>query len=163
MSVNAIAVANYFVDLAKKNNVVIRQFGLMKRVYLTHGFSLAFYDMSALDEQFDIVEAWRNGPVIPSVYYSFKHNGANPITDKSIITDFQDGNTVITTPELQDEKIKLVADFVWDRYKEMTDFQLVELTHKAGTPWALCYREGMNNPIPDIYTKTFYKKLLVWP
>ena len=163
MKPNANAVANYLIDLAKQDGVDLFQFGLMKRVYITHGFCLAHYDLSALNPRFDVVEAWKNGPAIPSVYHSFKHNKNNPIIEKSVIVEFNDDGSGydIQTPELINEKIKHVADFVWERYNGMDDFELIKLTHREGTPWHVCYRPGENNLIPDWLTKAFYKKLLV--
>jgi uncharacterized phage-associated protein len=160
MRVNAIAVANYFVDLAKANNVVIRQFGLMKRVYITHGFSLAMLDRPAIDPRFDTVEAWDNGPVIPSVYHSFKYNRNNPITEKSISVKVDAEELEFETPELKDSEIQEVARFTWDRYLSLDDFELIELLHKKESPWGLCYERGLNRPIPDLYTRAYYKKLI---
>ena len=159
---NGIALANYFVDKSISEDIKIYQFGLMKRVYITHGFCLASLDRGALDPRFDVVEAWENGPVIPSVYHSFKHNGNNKITTKSyFVTEIdRDGKLEFVTPVLKDEEIKEVADFVWTRYINCSDFELVKLTHRKGTPWSLCYRKGENRQIPDLYTKAFYKKLI---
>jgi uncharacterized phage-associated protein len=164
MATNATALANYFIDLAKEDSVELKQLGLMKRVYIAHGFSLALFDKSALDPRFDVVEAWPYGPVIPSIYHSFKHNKDNPIIEKSIITRVErDGDNFkefFDVPELHDIDIRLVAEMVWERYRERNDYQLVALTHRKGTPWALCYEEGKKNEIPDSYTKVFYKKLI---
>jgi hypothetical protein len=49
MSTNGISVANYFIDLANRDSVDLRQYGLIKRVYITHGISLAYFDRPALD------------------------------------------------------------------------------------------------------------------
>jgi uncharacterized phage-associated protein len=161
MNTNAISVANYFIDLAKESSIEIRQFGLMKRVYITHGFCLAILGKSALDSRFDVVEAWKNGPVIPSVYHSFKNNRSNPVTEKSVIADITyAGEFDIKVPELQDEQIKAVADAVWGRYISLDDNAIVRLLHQPGTPWALCYEEGKNNKIPDSYTKMYYKQIV---
>ncbi|MDR2813783.1 MAG: DUF4065 domain-containing protein [Prevotellaceae bacterium] len=161
MNVNAIAVANYLVDLSMKSDVKLRQFGLMKRVYITHGFCLALLNRSALDPRFDVVEAWKNGPVIPSVYHSFKHNRNNPITEKSVVVEWIDDFKVeYETPELGDADIKEVAKAVFEKYIDLSDAEIIALLHRKGTPWALCYEEGKNNPIPDFYTKIFYKKSL---
>jgi uncharacterized phage-associated protein len=162
MKLNAIAVANYFVDLAVQERCELRQFGLMKRVYVTHGFCLAILNRSALDPRFDVVEAWKNGPVIPSVYHSFKHNRNSPIKEKSVIAEWSNGAVEYITPELAHGcgDVKKIAQAVFERYMGYSDAQMVELLHRAGTPWALCYEEGRNNVIPDLYTKTFYEKVL---
>jgi len=160
MNVNAISIANHFVGLSERDNMELRQFGLMKRVYITHGFCLAIFNRSALDPRFDVVEAWKNGPVIPSVYHSFKHNGCDPITKKSIIVEMKDGKFDISTPTLEDKEVMSVIDAVWKRYEGYDDYKLIELLHRNGTPWSLCYEEGKNNPIPDSYTKYFYAKLI---
>jgi uncharacterized phage-associated protein len=157
MNTNAISVANYFIDLAKRDGVKLKQYGLMKRVYITHGLSLACLDRSAFDERFDWVEAWQHGPVIPSVYHTFKHNGNNEITEKGCILDYDGaGESIITIPELLDKGIKQIADAVWEGYKKFTDFQIIEHLHLPGTPWEKCYEPHKNNRIPDEYTKFYY-------
>jgi uncharacterized phage-associated protein len=160
MKTNAIAVANYFIDLAVNNSTGITQFGLMKRVYITHGFTLAYYDKPAIDSRFDRVEAWRKGPVIPSVYHSFKHNESNSITEKSIIPYLDNGIFKKEEPILEDRDIQIIANTVWLRYINFSDMEMIELLHRPNTPWDLCYEEGKNNEIPDLYTKAFYKKLI---
>ena len=164
MRPNATSLANYFIDLAISNQKDILQMGLMKRVYITHGFCLALFDKSALDPRFDVVEAWRYGPVIPSVYHSFKHNGKNPIKEKSVFVDYDPTTFEVTTqiPELTDNDVKAVANMVWNRYLDFSDTQMVELTHKSGTPWGMCYQKGKTCEIPDEYTKAFYQKLVKW-
>jgi uncharacterized phage-associated protein len=166
MNVNALSVANYLIDIANGNNPAfpekreIRQFGLMKRVYLVHGFSLALFDKSALDPRFDRVEAWKNGPVIPSVYHSFKHWRNEPITEKTMIADVNEGNMTFEQPILENSKIEKVTEIIWKRYLDVDDYHIIAMLHRSGTPWALCYEEGKNKEIPDIYTKAFYRKLV---
>ena len=100
MKDNALSVANYLIDLAKKENKNLTQLGLMKRVYIAHGFSLAINKESLLDNRFDKVEAWKYGPVIPSVYHSFKQYKAGPITEKAVVMDWDEKNCTISFPEL---------------------------------------------------------------
>lgn len=162
MKTNALSVANYFIDLAQKSNTSITQLGLMKRVYIAYGFCLAMLDKSILDERFDRVEAWRYGPVIPSVYHSFKLYREKPITEKTVIMDWDDqkGEAHYVTPELEDEDVKKIVEFVWNRYRGFTDSDMVSLTHREGTPWSSCYVPGMNAVIPDSFTKLYYQKLV---
>ena len=116
--------------------------------------------MGGIDPLFDTVEAWKNGPVIPSVYYSFKHYNAMAIATKSSGKYYPYNELEVEIPTLKDMDIKDVADFVWGRYKNYSDIELVDMLHRKGTPWFLCYKEGKNNIIPDLYTKAFYKKLI---
>ncbi|MCM1452434.1 MAG: DUF4065 domain-containing protein [Clostridium sp.] len=159
---NALAVANYFIDLAKAENKDITQLGLMKRVYIAHGFSLAIHHKSLLDPRFDRVEAWKYGPVIPCVYHSFKQYRANPITENTVIMEWDETKSepCFHTPKLKDEQAKKIVQMVWKRYAKMSDSEMVALTHKPGTPWAVCYMEGLNKPIPDEITELYYKKIV---
>ena len=162
MKTNALSVANYFIDLAQRDNSQITQLGLMKRVYIAYGFCLAMLDKSIFDERFDRVEAWKYGPVIPSVYHSFKQYKDKPITEKTVIMEWdeQKGIARYVTPELEEKEVKKVIEFVWNRYRGFTDSEMVSLTHRDGTPWALCYVPNMNAVIPDSFTKLYYQKLV---
>lgn len=162
MKDNALAVANYFIELAQNDGRQITQLGLMKRVYIAHGFSLAINNKSLLDPRFDIVEAWKYGPVIPCVYHSFKQYRANPIAEKTIIMEWDehDQEPRFHEPELSDESARKIVRMVWARYAGMSDSEMVSLTHKPGTPWAMCYVEGLNKQIPDEVTALYYKKLV---
>lgn len=125
-------------------------------------FFLALFDRPLLDDRFDRVEAWRYGPVIPSVYHSFKQYKSNRITEKTVIMGWDDieMSPTFETPELTDNDAKKVVEMVWKRYHEFSDSELVALTHKDGSPWALCYVPEENRPIPDSFTKLYYQKLI---
>lgn len=162
MKNNGLSVANYFIDLAKRDSRELTQLGLMKRVYIAHGFSLAIRGESLLNDKFDRVEAWKYGPVIPSVYHSFKHFKANPITDKTIIGRWnsQKNEFVFETPSLEDKKAQSIVEMVWKRYSDFSDSDMVKLTHKSGTPWSVCYVENLNNEIPDDITRLYYSRIV---
>ena len=163
MKNDAIAVANYFVDKASSDkDCKFTLLRLVKYVYIAYGFSLAILDQMIIDDRFDVVEAWKYGPVIPSVYHSFKHNGNSTIRQKAqiVTNETSDGHLTFSTPVVNDEKIKKILDFVWDRYKEYSTSDLIKLLHKNGTPWHFCYREGENIEIPNDITKFYYKSVI---
>lgn len=161
MKANALSVANYFIDLAQKDNKLIHLLGLVKRVYIAHGLALAYRHKGLLDPRFDKVEAWKYGPVIPSVYHSFKQNKNNAITEKVSNLIWNDnGEVEWVTPQLTDKEDKEIVEAVWKRYINYTDSELVTLLHRKGTPWYICYVEGVNVPIPDEVTASYYELLM---
>ena len=161
MAESALSAANFFIDLATDDNSEIKPLKLMKLVYIAHGFCLALLERTFLNPRFDWVEAWKYGPVIPSVYHSFKQYGNTPVTDHTVIFDWENiEEPSVVTPTLNDENIKKVCSVVWKRYKGLTDSELVELLHGSATPWAHVYVEGANRRISDELTRLYYKGLV---
>lgn len=162
MKTNALSVANYFIELAKRDNKPIHLLGLVKRVYIAHGFALAVLHRGLTDPRFDRVEAWKYGPVIPSVYHSFKQYRAQPITDKTVVMEWNDETKqpVFVAPEVRNKEDRQIIEMVWKRYQNYTDSQLVDLTHQKRTPWDLCFVEGENAEIPDELTEYYYRRIV---
>lgn len=161
MRPNALSIANYFLDIALRNGTKIKPLKLMKLVYIAHGYMLALLDKSFLNPRFDVVEAWKYGPVIPSVYHSFKVYKDGPITEKTIVLATEDnGAPTFVEPTLSDENAKKVCEFVWDKYSKHSDSALVTLLHGANTPWGITYQKGANRVIPDALTSAYYKILV---
>lgn len=160
MKESALSLANYFVQKSLDNQIDLKPLKLMKLVYIAHGFMLAIANRSVLNKTFDKVEAWKLGPVIPSVYHSFKIFKNSPIKKQTVIAKFINNNAEFETPQLHDEIAKRVCDVVWKRYEQCSDSELVTILHNPGTPWSICYKEHKNNPIPDELTKFYYKNLL---
>ena len=162
MKTNAISIANYFVDKAikdKNSPCHLTLLRLVKYVYISYGLAMALLDKIILDERFDKVEAWKYGPVIPSVYHSFKHNQNNPITEKASILAYEDqkGNMSFETPTVKDESITEILDFVWSEYRECSITQLIDELHTAYSPWGMYYEAGKNVEIPHQITKKYYE------
>lgn len=123
---------------------------------------MAINNKSLLDNRFDKVEAWKYGPVIPSVYHSFKQYKASPITDKAVVMEWDENTDEISFPEpmLADDKARKIVEMVWKRYRNFTDSEIVSLTHRKGTPWSVCYIPEQNEAIPDEITAMYYEKLV---
>ena len=162
MKTNALSVANYFIELAQKEGKPIHLLGLVKRVYIAHGFALALLGHGLLDPRFDKVEAWKYGPVIPSVYHSFKQYKASPINEQTVVMTWDEENMhpVFETPNLTDKEEKRIVKMVWKRYSSYSDNELVTLTHVKGTPWDMCFIKDENVAIPDILTEDYYRRLI---
>jgi len=137
---SALAVANYFLDLAKAKGIGLDPMKLQKLIYFAHGWHLALYDGAPLiDEQ---IQAWDYGPVVSSVYHEFKKFGARPIDQLG--TDFDLAKDEIVTPRiaLHDKQTIALLDKIWEVYGRYTGVQLSNLTHETGSPWAQIRNEN---------------------
>lgn len=149
------AVANEFLE--KSNEISVLK--LVKLCYIAQGFSLAVLDRPIFTD--DKIEAWKYGPVVPSIYHEFKHFGRENINTKSqFITLTEDFDFIPETPTLTNEDDKKIVQIVWNMYGGLSASRLVDLTHKNGSPWWLTYRPNCNNIIPNDLIKEYYKMLV---
>ena len=119
---------------------------IIKLVYICHGCTLGWTDEPLLEES---VEAWRYGPVVPSVYHSFKAFGDQPIT-----------LTTAEQAELTSQQKKLIATFERP-HRELDGLQLSAMTHARGTPWDRTIKSrGEGAVIPNALIKNYYHRML---
>jgi len=140
---NAKSVANYFLQLAEDEGEEIDPMKLQKLIYYAHGWYAGNFNEPLLD---DAIQAWRFGPVIPSIYHEFKRFGAGTITAKA--TAF-DGHQFRDVPIPEDEYDRKFLDIVWRKYKGYTGKKLSEMTHADGSPWDQVW-EGNGNQTAEI-------------
>ena len=75
-------IANFFIDREIKKITNLR---LNKYVYFAYGFALAILDREIFHEP---IQAWKFGPVIPSIYHEFKRFEFRPIDEYSYIDNY---------------------------------------------------------------------------
>lgn len=135
----ALAVANYFIDVAERQGTTLNPMKLQKLVYFAHGWHLGLHDEPLIEER---VQAWRWGPVIPVLYHKFKHFGDGPIREKGSVFSHLTGTRLhflaptIDAPTIDDDPDTChFLDEIWNVYGDYTGIQLSNLTHDPGTPW----------------------------
>ncbi len=137
-------IANWFLSTAALEGEALTQMELQKLVYIAHGWHLALLDEPLIDE---VVEAWKWGPVIPSLYRSFARFGASAIPAESM------------KPTLPEKTESLLND-VWEVYKRFTAAELSAMTHKPNTPWSLAFKKEIRNiPISNDSIKLHYNEM----
>lgn len=133
---NATSIANFFIRKGIEEGKLVDQMKVQKLVYFAHGWYLAITNQPLINEA---VEAWRFGPVIPSLYHSLKHSGNQAITttinEKELATDDTD------------LELRAYLSAIWNLYSPFTGIQLSNMTHEEETPWAKIAKE-FNNQIP---------------
>jgi uncharacterized phage-associated protein len=141
---NPIAVANYFIDLAKNNNKKLTPLKLQKLIYFSHAWCLKLFDQPLIDEA---IEAWPYGPVIPSVYHTFKGFGNNTISKPGESIDIGNGEAKITTPKMNnnDTEKKALLDKIWEQYSKIDAITLSNMTHQEGSPWSVARTNAENS------------------
>ncbi len=130
-------VANYIIAAAHKN---IRQIALQKLLYFSHGLYLSRFRKPLVQGYF---EAWKFGPVHPTIYASFKDFGNTPITKLAIGKEVRTG-AIKHLAKLEEEQAITVINHTLHAYKDFTDFQLVHLSHAPDGPWDQISAKAVN-------------------
>jgi len=131
MSEKSLRVANTFLELGWREESPITPMKLQKLVYFAHGWMLGLFDQPLIDEQ---VEAWPYGPVVPSIYHTFKSFRNGSISEAA-----PDAGVIPEEPQTLDRQM---IDRIWEVYGKVTAYELSALTHIAGSPWALTRAKG---------------------
>ena len=156
---SALLVADYIIGTS---NHPLTPMQVNKLAYISHGFTLALEGTALFSDK---VEAWRYGPVVPSIYHEFKHYGGR------VITALQYCGTMLNTPEVQtrlefvNDRIPThhtrIIDDVIGKYGHFSGPGLSTITHEKGTSWHQCYEAGkLGTEIPDNITQAYYESQL---
>lgn len=137
---NAVDVAFSLLKHAAEQGKCFTNLQLQKLTYVCHGLSLAHFKRPLI---VDDVFAWQYGPVVPSVYFRFKGYGASVITERM-------------DTQLDDDSEAIVCDVV-SKLGDLSGPQLVELTHRDGSPWHQVWDGTQNKVIPDSVIQSHYQ------
>ncbi len=132
---DARAVANFFLQKDRPT-----QMKLHKLIYYAHGWHLGFRSQPLLDET---LEAWRYGPVVPSIYREFGSYGAAPIDRLAQAYDPR-SETLFSAPAVDptDRFVLRLLKRVWTVYGGYSGPQLSDLTHAKVSPWSITRRKN---------------------
>ncbi len=127
--VSALNVGNNILDRAFSENIDITPMKLQKIIYFVYRDYLQKSGAPLFSERF---ETWKYGPVIPSVYQTFKKYRANAIKQYALEND---GNTALMVNEDASPVFKDVLGHVWNCCKTFNGIYLSSITHKEGSAW----------------------------
>ena len=110
---------------------------VLKLAYLSHGWMLGVFGRGLIAEP---AEAWRYGPVVPTVYHTYKSFRGDPID--------------VPPPDRSadlDESQHALLGAVLRAYRGYSAWDLSAITHQPGTPWHEVYNGGRGEGaiIPD--------------
>ena len=144
MAHDARAVANEFIWRGVRAGRPVTPLAAIKLVYFSHAWMMALHEDDLIEED---VEAWKYGPVIPSVYHAIKGHGWRPVLERIRGVRRADFNQTETD----------IIDQVWRKYGKFSGIYLSSLTHVPDAPWTKNWNpEEKNIVIPNKQIKDYY-------
>ena len=129
-----------------------------KLVYFTYGFALASLNRKLFTEE---IEAWKYGPVVPSLYHEFKHFEENPINKLSIHYSRTRRSISKPTVDEEDKAIINILKTIDKYYGEQSEEEISKMTHHTNSPWENSYLDKEDNcKINYTDIKKHFKELL---
>lgn len=157
MPYSASLIAYVFVKKGIEEDNFVTQMKLQKMVYFAQGYYLAKYGVPLIQEEF---EAWRYGPVIPSIYRTYKLYGSEPIFDAGLVDN-------LSTLEQQLLKLETKAieaiNYTWEVTKNLSANNLSAWTHTEGSPWHNAYLPDLSSRINNNNIRDYFSEILTAP
>jgi uncharacterized phage-associated protein len=160
MPYSAASLANAFLSRGFQDRKDIDPMKVQKLCYLAHGFALVDLPEPVLNELF---EAWKFGPVLPSLYHACKDAGGRPI--RRYLMDFDHTTEKFSpTPFPNDPSLNAIVDYVWQNYGDKTGVELSNWTHERNSPWFQTTNGGSkilkNQDIPNEMIRQYFTRYM---
>lgn len=170
MAYSADAIANFFLDKAAQVNSALTHLQVQKLIYFAHGWYLAL-DPAGRPLIDELLEAWKHGPVVRSIYREFAKWGGNPIEEKA--KELNPETLEIYEPSVEQEApddldrdlARRVLERIWEVYGHFDGYRLASLTHQPGEPWQIIH-DKFGGQIPrgihipnELIRKCFLQKM----
>lgn len=131
---------------------------LQKLMFFAHGWYLAINKVGLINgEDF---EAWKFGPVLPSVYHEFKCFAGTPIPKYGTVIA-EDSFTWVAPPPVPAEDVEThqLIDKIKEIYGKFSAYDLSNYTHLDNTPWYEVYHtRGQNFPISNDLIREYFER-----
>ncbi|MDR7028017.1 type VI toxin-antitoxin system SocA family antitoxin [Rhizobium rosettiformans] len=125
------SVANLMLDEADRVGISVSHISLQKLLYFAHGLYLNATKAPLVSGYF---EAWKYGPVHPTVFQAFKSAGAEPISFRAKGRNALTGQ-IKEIGEPGDPQIRQHIQQVLLSYGRLSSGRLVEISHAKRSPW----------------------------
>lgn len=138
---NALQIAKYVIDYSNDNNYPVSNLKLQKLLYFIQAEFLVSKGYPCFS---DNIEAWPLGPVVPTVYKTYRIFG-------STLIPFSYGPLFFI-----DDFDKKIINSMIEECKDCSASYLVDLTHKQA-PWSEAYKKCPYSTITNESIKSFFQ------
>jgi uncharacterized phage-associated protein len=125
------AIANLMLDEADLRGIEVTNLALQKLLYFAHGLYLTQTKKPLVTGYF---EAWKYGPVHPSIYNAFKEEGPSAITSRAKGKDPLTGRPR-SIRKVDDYEVVDLVRHLLRSFGTMSPGRLVDLSHAKNSPW----------------------------
>ncbi len=147
-------IAYAFVVKGIEENNPVTQMKLQKMVYFAHGYHLAKFDDPLIVEDF---EAWKYGPVVRSIYHSYKLFGSERIEKTNWILDIDRKKDLSSL----DVHARETIEYTWKVTSGMSAYILSNWTHEINSPWSNTFKNSLFGiAIDNDEIKNYFKELI---
>ena len=156
--VTPLHIARFFLEKSKELDPQgLSNMYLNKITYIAHAYHWGNLEKPLITNG-EYAEAWQHGPVFPSIYALFNSFGKKPIPYNFFKEDY-----VLRLPE--ESQILQFLNFIWDKCKDASVWDLVDAVHEKGSPWHIAWNElggrwNKGTIIPDSLTEYYYTKIV---
>jgi len=129
---NPVYISNNFLIRSFRQKTPVTAMKIQKMLYFLYRDHLKATNIALFSERFS---TWKYGPVIESVYHTFKGYGANSITDYG-------GIPAYSLKEADYPLFGKLLDDVWNKSRSHNGISLSRLTHQPECAW---YKAWISN------------------
>ena len=114
-------VTNAFLERSFSDDYEIDPMKAQKLTFFAHGYYLAMTDRPLINEPF---QAWKLGPVVPSLYHRLKRYGGSGIDSYLVEFNYAFGKIKPAAVPQGDLAFERIRDFVWKNYGKKKSIEL---------------------------------------
>lgn len=145
------SIANYFIKHVER----LTNAKLLKLIYYAYGICLVRLGTPLFKEK---IEAWNLGPVVPSIYHTFKRFKKSLIDEEAYIIN--DDFNYIKAPLPKNKEVVKILNEVIEQYGHLPASKLIDLTHVKEGPWYKVFKKNEKFiKIPDYLIYEFFTRV----
>jgi uncharacterized phage-associated protein len=137
------AIANWILDFADEQGVVLTNMSLNKLTYFAYEHALVNFDRKLTSAK---IEAWEHGPVFREIYRSFKIFGDKPIKSRAELYNPELDKLAVVEPEIEQGDQEIICEAI-SPLINLPALILREISHDVRGPWSAVWNhEDPTNP-----------------